>query len=204
MRDSMVGSAAYARSYLKTDLRNTRAMLGLIEDGRGDDAAVAAGAPDAPDARLAELERLVHDLTVGLRESGAELAGLDIDALRRYVEAAAESAARARDIADDTLRQWARSFERLLPWWQTLPPVETLLDDARWPTPAPGADAIEVEVSADERFRVTRVQRTHDAVTGYFDNHIRKHPGLRIVRFVDDAGDVVATLAALDDGIRWT
>jgi hypothetical protein len=188
MAGGMEGSVDYARSYLKTDLRNTRTLLGLVEGG-GDD-------------WLPDLERLVHDLTVGLRES--DLEDLDVDALRRSVEATAEAAARERRIADDTLRQWSRSFERLLPWWQALPEVETLLEDARWPAPTPTADSpVEVEITADERFRITRVQRAHDAVAAHFEKYVSKYPGVRTVRFIDAAGEVVATLSMLDDGVRW-
>ncbi|MCB9564848.1 MAG: hypothetical protein H6709_18860 [Kofleriaceae bacterium] len=196
----MEGSAAYARSYLKSDLRNTRTLLGLIEGASGGDAAADGGDPAEADAAdeplLTRLSQLVHDLTVGLRESAAALGDLDLDALRRSVELAAEAAARERRIADDTLRQWARSFERLLPWWQTLPPAETLLDDARWPAPAPGVRVLEVAVTADERFRVHHIQRTRDQILKRFAKHVSKHPAVRAVRFVDEAGEVFATCAA--------
>ncbi len=193
----MEGSASYAQGYLKTDLRNTRTLLGLLES--------EAGA--SRDAWLAEVERLVHDLSVGLRESGTDPASLDLAALLRQVEETAHAAARERAIADDTVRQWARSFARVLPWWQALPPAETLLDLARWSAPGARVDADDVAtvvVTADERFRLTRVHRTQAAVADHFEKHLSKRFGVRRVRFVDADGEVVAQLALLDDGPRWT
>jgi hypothetical protein len=184
----MEGSAAYVRSYLKADLRNTRTLLGLLEPVAGD------GEEPAPRPELAQLEQLVHDVTVGLRERCP--AGLDVDALRRFVEAESAAAARARRIADDTLAQWARSFERVLPWWSALPSVETLIAEERWPAPAPGAHRLDIAISADERFRVLGLPRTRDAIRARFEKYLSKHPGVEMLRLVDDDGDAVVTLVA--------
>lgn len=104
----MEGSAAYARSGLKSDLRNTRTLLGVLSEGPGEEE--QDDDPQSEDAEvIRQLEQLVHDVTIGLREAATEV---DLGALRRFV--AAEAA--ERRIADDTLRQWARSLERMLPW----------------------------------------------------------------------------------------
>ena len=187
------GSAAYVRSYLKADLRNTRTLLGLLEPEPA-----AEGA--APPPELEQLEQLVHDVTVGLRERCPP--GLDVDALRRFVEAEAAAAAQARRIADDTLRQWARSFERVLPWWRALPAVETLLADERWPAPAPGARRLDLAISADERFRVLGLPRTRDAVRARFEKYVSKYAEVEMLRLVDDDGDAVVTLIADSGNIR--
>jgi hypothetical protein len=186
----MEGSAAYVRSYLKADLRNTRTLLGLLEPEPSGERG----------AELDQLEQLVHDVTVGLRERCP--AGLDVDALRRFVEVEAAAAARARRIDDDTLRQWARSFERVLPWWSALPPVETLLADDRWPAPAPGAQGLDLAISADERFRVLGLPRTRDAVRARFEKYVSKHPGVEMLRLIDADGEAVVTLVADSGQIR--
>jgi len=201
----MEGSAAYARSYLKADLRNTWTLLRLLEEDVDADPVLDADvarevAHEMRQAAIAlrQLERLVHDVTVGLRESGDD--DVDLDALRRFVEAEAAEAARQRRIADDTLRQWSRSFERVLPWWETLPAVETLLDDGRWPAPIGGE--LELELTADERFRVLRVDRTRDQLRVQFEKYLSKHPGARTLRLVAD-GEVVATLAMRAGDVAW-
>lgn len=186
----MEGSAAYVRSYLKADLRNTRTLLGLLEPPED-----GAQRPE-----LAQLEQLVHDVTVGLRERCP--AGLDVDALRRFVEAESAAAAQARRIADDTLRQWARSFERVLPWWSALPSVETLLAEERWPAPPPGSDRLDIAISADERFRVLGLPRTRDAIRARFEKYLSKHPGVEMLRLIDDDGEAVVTLVADSGQIR--
>jgi hypothetical protein len=154
----MEGSAAYVRSYLKADLRNTRTLLGLLE-------------PEPSGERGAELDQPA-------------------------------AAARARRIDDDTLRQWARSFERVLPWWSALPPVETLLADDRWPAPAPGAQGLDLAISADERFRVLGLPRTRDAVRARFEKYVSKHPGVEMLRLIDADGEAVVTLVADSGQIR--
>jgi hypothetical protein len=179
----MEGSAAYARSYLKADLRNTRTLLGLLAD----------------EATIRQLEALVHDVTVGLRERGDPIA--DVDALRRSIEAEAREAARERRIADDTLCQWARSLERVLPWWTALPVVETLLADDRWP-PAPDARIVEIAITPDERFRVLGLPRTRDALRARFEKYVSKHAAVDTLRLLDDAGDAVFTLIAEAGHIR--
>lgn len=203
----MEGSAAYARSYLKADLRNTWTLLRLLEEDV--DADLDAAAQEMADEMrkaaiaLRQLERLVHDVTVGLRESGDE--DVDLEALRQFVEAEAAEAARQRRIADDTLRQWARSFERVLPWWETLPAVETLLDDARWPPPVAGE--LELRLTADERFRVLRVDRTRDQLQARFENYLSKYPGARTLTLISSLGsedEVVATLAVHAGVTQWT
>jgi len=191
----MEGSAAYVRSYLKADLRNTRTLLGLLEPELAPD-----GGESPPRPELTQLEQLVHDVTVGLRERCP--AGLDIDALRRFVEAEAAEAARARRIADDTLRQWARSFERVLPWWSALPSVETLLADDRWPAPPPGARRLDVAISADERFRVLGLPRTRDVVRARFEKYLSKYPDVEELRLIDGEGEAVVTLVADSGHIR--
>jgi hypothetical protein len=178
----MEGSAAYARSYLKADLRNTRTLLGLLE----------AGEP------LERLEQLVHDVTVGLREQCP--ADLDVDAVRRFVETGAPEAARVHRIADDTLHQLARSLERVLPWWSALPSIETLLDDARWT--APIGPTLELRVTPDERFRLLGLPRTRDAVRARFEKYLSKHPEVETLRLVDDDGEAVVILVADQGSIR--
>lgn len=193
----MEGSAAYVRSYLKADLRNTRTLLGLLEPELAGDAGDEGRR--APPPELMQLGQLVHDVTVGLRERCP--AGLDVDALRRFVEVESAAAARARRIADDTLRQWTRSLERVLPWWSALPPVETLLADERWPAPAPEARSLDLAISADERFRVLGLPRTRDALRARFEKYLSKHPGVEMLRLVHD-GEAVFTLVADAGQIR--
>lgn len=186
----MEGSADYARSYLKADLRNTRTLLGLLEEE----------AEPPGDAELAQLEQLVHDVTVGLRERCP--ANVDVDALRRYVAEEAVSAARVHGVAEDTLRQWARSLERVLPWWTALPSVETLLADERWPAPAAGARVLDLRVTADERFRVLGLPRTRDALRARFEKYVSKYPAIEALRLLDDGGEAVFTLVAEAGVIR--
>lgn len=190
----MEGSAAYARSGLKSDLRNTRTLLGVLSEGEDDED------DDLEDAEvIRQLEQLVHDVTVGLREGGAEV---DIAALRRFVEAEAAE----RRIADDTLRQWARSLERMLPWWTTLPPTETLLAAERWPEVDLIPDTrrvLEIQVTADERFRVLLVARTRDTVRACFEKYVSKHPAIVALRLLDGDGEPVATLVSDPAGAHW-
>jgi hypothetical protein len=175
----MEGSAAYARSYLKSDLRNTRTLLALIA---GD-----AGA-------LARLEQLAHDVTVGLREQCP--ADVDVDALRRFVDSEAPAAAREHRLDDDTLRQLGRSLDRVLSWWRALPAVETLLEDARWGEPE--VDTLEIRMTPDERFRLLGLPRTRDAIRARFEKYLSKHPEVECLRLVDDEGLVLSLVA--DDG----
>lgn len=166
---------------LKADLRNTRTLLGLLEEG----------------ALRQRLEQLVHDVTAGLRAQCPP--DLDVDALRRLVAAEAPAAAHAHRIADDTLHQLARSLDRVLPWWSALPPVETLLDDARWPT-APTGPVIELRVTADERFRLRGLHGTRDALRAHFEKYVSKHPGVEALRLLDDTDQPVVILVADDRG----
>jgi hypothetical protein len=182
----MEGSAnSYARSYLKADLRNTRTLLGLLEE---------SGSAEAS----RQLEQLVHDVTVGLRQR--ESTRVDVDALRRSID----DAARAHQIADDTFRQWARSLERVLPWWSALPAVETLLDDSRWTVPGVDLDAetVEIRVTADERFRILGLPRTRDALHDRFERYVQAYPRVRTLRLVDADGDAVFTLVAEAGQVR--
>ncbi len=202
--EDMEGSAAYARSYLKADLRNTWTLLRLLEEDveaelDPDSAREAAAEVRQAAIALRQLERLVHDVTVGLRESGDD--DVDLDALRRFVDSEASEAGRQRRIANDTLEQWSRSFERVLPWWETLPVAETLLDDARWPAPIGGE--LEVELTADERFRVLRVDRTRDQLRAHFENYLSKYPVARVARLMSD-GDVVATITLHAGAVRFS
>ncbi len=190
----MEGSAAYARSGLKSDLRNTRTLLGVLSDGPEEEEPADDLASEDADA-IRQLEQLVHDVTVGLREHAT---AVDIAALRRFVEAEAAE----RRIADDTLRQWARSLERMLPWWTTLPPCETLVAAERWLDDPPGA-AVEIRVTADERFRVLLVARTRDTVRACFDKYVSKHPAVGALHLLDGDGEPVATLVADPTGSRW-
>jgi hypothetical protein len=180
----MEGSADYARSYLKADLRNTRTLLGLLDAGESN--------------ALERLEQLVHDVTVGLRVQCP--ADVDVDALRRFVEAEAPEAVRTHRIADDTFRQLARSLERVLPWWGALPSIETLLDEARWTEPS--GPVLELRVTPDVRFRLLGLPRTRDAVRARFEKYLSKHPGVETLRLVDDAGEVVVSLVAAQGSIR--
>ena len=175
----MEGSDAYA--HLKADLRNARTLLALLD---GD--------------ALRQLEGVVHDVTVGLRERCP--ADLDVDALRRSVEAEASTAVNARRVAEDTLRHLARSLERVLPWWQALPAVETVLDDARWTAPASGARSLDLALRADERFRVLGLPRTRDAIRARFEKYLSKHPQVEVLRLLDEDGTPVFTLIA-DAGV---
>lgn len=181
----MEGSAAYARSYLKADLRNTRTLLGVL--GRVADATL-----------LRQLEELVHDVTVGLRERCPDT--LDVDALRRFVEGEGADACRAERVAEETFRQWARSLERVLPWWSALPASETLLDDARWGDPA--GDTLAIRISADERFRVLGLPRTRDAVRARFEKYLSKRPGVDRLVLIDEHGEAVFSLVCESGGVR--
>lgn len=164
---------------LKSDLRNTRTLLGLLGAQRDDEA-------------LHQLEQLVHDVTVGLREQCP--ADVDVDALRRFVEDRVAAAQREHRLADETLRQLARSLERVLPWWSALPAVETLLDDARWGEPAAGV--LELRVTPDERFRLLGLPRTRDAVRARFEKYLSKHADQPIeLRLCDDDGVVLSLVS---------
>jgi hypothetical protein len=193
----MEGSAAYARSFLKADLRNTRTLLGLLDEEA--EALPPGQAPGRP-RELIQLAHLVHDVTVGLRERCP--VNVDVDALRRFVESGAALAAQQHRVAEDTLRQWARSLERVLPWWSALPSVETLLAEERWPPPAAGQHALELRVTADERFRVLGLPRTRDGLRARFEKYVSKHPAVDTLRLVDDRGEAVVTLVAERGTIR--
>jgi len=179
----MEGSDAYARGHLKADLRNARTLFGLL-DGEA----------------LRQLEGVVHDVTVGLRERCP--ADLDVDALRRSVEAGAAEAARARRLAEDTLRHLERSLERLLAWWSALPAIETVLDDDRWAAPAPDQRTLELVLGPDERFRVLGLPRTRDSIRARFEKYLSKHSHIEALRLVDEHGEPVFTLIADPGGVR--
>jgi hypothetical protein len=180
----MEGSAqSYARSYLKADLRNARTLLGLLEES-------------GPVEAARQLQQLVHDVTLGLRQRESVL--VDVDALRRSIE----ETARVRRLADDTLRQCARSLERVLPWWSALPAVETLLDDARWTTPGAEAHTVEIRVTADERFRILGLPRTRDALHDRFERYTQRYPQVRTLRLVDADGEACFTLVAEAGQVR--
>jgi hypothetical protein len=177
----MEGSDAYARGHLKSDLRNARTLLALLD---GD--------------ALRQLEGVVHDVTVGLRERCP--ADLDVDALRRSVEAEAAEAARAARVAEDTLRHLARSLERVLPWWQALPAIETVLDEDRWGEAPPGARTLDLTLRPDEQFRVLGLPRTRDLIRARFEKYLSKHPGIEALRLLGEDGQPVFTLVA-DAGV---
>ena len=58
------------------------------------------------------------------------------------------------------------------------------------------------QLTADERFRVLRVDRTRDQLRAHFENYLSKYPEARTLRLISDE-EVVVTLAVHAGAIRW-